>query len=488
MGLLNYLPEDPNEKAAARQGLLQFGASMLGGTGNFGQILGSGLMQGAQGYHGALAQQQQAALRAAQAKQVGLENTKLEREAGAPDRFARILGGNASPTAGLPKIGGAPSAPAQTAAPAQASSAPVSLFDQYRAMGDRLSAAGELDEANKYYKVAEGYKPKLKEQQARTVNGQRVLANVYDDGRTEQVEGFTPDLEKLSFQDTGGATVGLDPFSGKPVNTIKKTVSPDTMVRDATDRRGQNMVDARAKATAAATAAAAGSAEGLLDDETVKIMAEQYLAGDTSVMQNLGRGAQGAKNIIKIRKEITSQTKAEGKGGRDLAAQNAEYFGTKAGQRSAGTRIANVEMAVFEAQNLMPLARESSAAVARAGLLPFGKAQVMFNEQTNDPAMRQFAAANNALVNVYSRAISPTGVPTVSDKEHAREMISTAMNHEAYTAVIDQMEKELKAAQAAPQQVRKAFNDAVTRKGGHGAKDLPQKQAGIPSGWTVRER
>jgi hypothetical protein len=93
----------------------------------------------------------------------------------------------------------------------------------------------------------------------------------------------------------------------------------------------------------------------------------------------------------------------------------------------------------------------------------------MFDTQTNDPALRQFAAANNALVNVYSRAISPSGTPTVADKEHAREMISTAMDDRSYQAVLDQMQKEITAARAAPKTVRKAFNDEVTGRGGHEA-------------------
>lgn len=223
--------------------------------------------------------------------------------------------------------------------------------------------------------------------------------------------------------------------------------------------------------------AAAANPDAILPQETVELMAQQYLAGDTSVMQNLGRGAQGAENIIKVRKEITRQAKEDGKGGADLAATNAEYFGTKAGQRTAGVKIANVEMASFEAESLIPLAREASAAVARSGLLPFGKAQVMFDNQTNDPALRQFAAANNALVNVYSRAISPSGVPTVSDKDHAREMISTAIDHKSYMAALDQMQKEITAARGAPVQVRKAFSDGVTGKGGHGA---PQPSSSTP--------
>lgn len=203
-------------------------------------------------------------------------------------------------------------------------------------------------------------------------------------------------------------------------------------------------------------------ADGLLDADTLKTLGEQYLAGDTSVFTNLGRGAQGGQNVVALRREIARQNREGGATGADLAAKNAEYGGIKAGQRTVGTRTANIELAASEAESVLPLAREASAAVSRSGLLPFGKAQVMFNEQTNNPAMRQFAAANNTLINVYARAISPTGVPTVHDKEHAREMLSTAFDQTSYNATLDQMEKEIAAARGAPASVRKGISNAVT--------------------------
>jgi hypothetical protein len=225
-----------------------------------------------------------------------------------------------------------------------------------------------------------------------------------------------------------------------------------------------------------------GDPEPTLNAETLTSMAQQYLAGDKSVLQNLGRGAQGAANLVALRNEINTQAKAQGMTGPQIAAKMAEFAGTMAGQRTAGTRIANIEMASNEAESLIPLARDASAAVARSKLLPFGKVQVMFNEQTNDEAMRKFAAANNALVNVYSRAISPSGVPTVSDKEHARHLLSTAMDQKSYLAVLDQMERELAAARHAPQAVRKAFSDAVT-----GTPMVGGAAPAIPSGWSVKE-
>jgi hypothetical protein len=191
-------------------------------------------------------------------------------------------------------------------------------------------------------------------------------------------------------------------------------------------------------------------------------MADQALAGDKSVFTNLGRGAQGAKNIVALRTAMNNKMLENGWSGKDIAAKNAEFIGMTSGQRTLGTRTANIEMAGTEFSNMLPLAREASALVPRSGFLPFGKANVMFDEQTNDPALRQFAAANNSLVNVYARAISPSGQPTISDKDHAREMLSTAFDQKSYNATLDQLEREISAARKSPGQVRESMNRAIT--------------------------
>lgn len=192
----------------------------------------------------------------------------------------------------------------------------------------------------------------------------------------------------------------------------------------------------------------------LLDDSTIQTMAQQYLAGDPSVMQNLGRGKQGAENIVRLRREITSQAKAQGMNGADIAAQMADFKGTLSAERAAGTRTANVELASTEAQRLFPLALQTSQAIPRNGFLPFSRAQQAIRGGNNNPKLRQFVAANMALVNVYSRAVSPTGQPTDSDKAHARELLDTAYDQPSYAATLQQMQKEILAARAAPREVR----------------------------------
>jgi hypothetical protein len=206
---------------------------------------------------------------------------------------------------------------------------------------------------------------------------------------------------------------------------------------------------------------AGGSDSAVLDPGTMSMMAEQYLAGDKSVLQNLGRGAQGSGNIVKQRAEIAKQARASGMTGRDIAAQMADFSGILAGERAAGTRMANIESAVSEAQRVIPLALAASEALPRSGFVPVDKAIQAYQSGTNNVALRRFAAANQTLVNVYARAISPTGVPTVSGQDHARELLSTAFDQPSYKAVIGQMQQEIAAARNAPHDVRAGLHSAI---------------------------
>lgn len=54
-------------------------------------------------------------------------------------------------------------------------------------------------------------------------------------------------LDKAHFANTGGSTVAMDPFTGKPLGSIDNTQSPDSKASNFVTMRGQNMVDARAK-------------------------------------------------------------------------------------------------------------------------------------------------------------------------------------------------------------------------------------------------
>lgn len=200
---------------------------------------------------------------------------------------------------------------------------------------------------------------------------------------------------------------------------------------------------------------------GVYEKEDLDFLAEQYLAGDKSVFQNLGRGAQGAKNVISLRQAIRRQAQAQGMDGKDVAAKIAEFNGILAGQRALGTRTANVEMAVNEAYNMIDIAKKASHEVPRGTFRPWNQLVKGENVITNDPNYAKFAAATLAVVNTWARAISPSGVPTVADKEHAHQVLNTAQSQEAYDAVLDQFKAEIEAARKAPGQVRQEFREGV---------------------------
>lgn len=242
-------------------------------------------------------------------------------------------------------------------------------------------------------------------------------------------------------------------FTAQQENTKAARESTDAY-RKATLTQGQERIGI---ARDAAGAKAAASAAGALDDPTISQMADQYIAGDKSVMQNLGRGTQGASNIVKLRGKVAQKLAEQGKTGADMAQAMAEFQGLTSGERALGTRTANIGMAVNEAQQLIPLALKASDDIARTGFVPLTRAIQAVEKGTNNEALRRFVAANNSLVNVYARAINPTGVPTESDKAHAREMLDTAFDQKSYAGVVDQLRLEMEAAQKSPAAVREEF-------------------------------
>lgn len=206
----------------------------------------------------------------------------------------------------------------------------------------------------------------------------------------------------------------------------------------------------------------ANKENGKFDDATLNMLADQALAGDKSVFTGLGRGNQGANNIAAVRQRINQKMIDKGMNGADIAAMNAQFMGQLAGARAVGTRGANVELAGSGFENIVPIAQAASAQVVRSGFLPFGKAEIMFDEQTNNTALSSFAAANNGLVNTYARAISPTGVPTVEDKKHARKILSEAKSPDAYNAAVTTLQKEIQAEIQAPKHVREMQRQEIS--------------------------
>jgi hypothetical protein len=201
------------------------------------------------------------------------------------------------------------------------------------------------------------------------------------------------------------------------------------------------------------------SAGSTMDDKTSDFLAERVLAGDTKALIGLGRGAQGSENLAKIQGLVASKAAARNMDASDLMAKAAEQSGVLAGQRTFGTQTAKMAINSTEAQGALKLGLEASKGVSRTNWVPVNKAIQAYQSGTSDPNLAKFGAANMAIINTYARAISPTGNPTVHDKEHAEQILSTAMGPEAYQAVIEQMNKEIEIAHAAAPKAKQELED-----------------------------
>lgn len=194
--------------------------------------------------------------------------------------------------------------------------------------------------------------------------------------------------------------------------------------------------------------------DATLDDTTTQAMADQYLAGDRTVLQNLGRGAQGAANIVKLRQAITQRATDAGVDPKGIVNNFNEQAGALAGQRAIGTRAANISLAANEANNMIPIALEASDKLPRSQYMPWNQMVQAVQKGTSSPELASFVAATNSLVNSYVRAVSPSGVPTDAMRQHAYDMLNAAQGPEAYKSVVNTMQLEMKAALQAPSQVR----------------------------------
>lgn len=222
------------------------------------------------------------------------------------------------------------------------------------------------------------------------------------------------------------------------------------------------------------------SSSVVLDEPTLRDMAEQYLAGDNSVKQGIGRGVQGPQNIVNLNKMIYTVAREQGMNPSDIAAANAEFQGFKSSMRTLGTRAANMGMAVNEFKQFADLALDASKAVPRTNFIPLNKLIQMVQAGTATPEHGAFATANLSAINAYSAVVTRSGGTTVHSQEEAAKMLFTADNQEDYAARIAQLKKEADAASKSPAMTREELHK--TFRGGKGGETGPALPKGIPAG------
>lgn len=219
----------------------------------------------------------------------------------------------------------------------------------------------------------------------------------------------------------------------------------------------------------------------VLNDETLDQMADQARAGDTSVFTNLGRGVQGAINVVHLRERIAQKDLEEGVSGAERASRIAEFGGTKAEQVAVGRRQGLLELAGQAFTQIVPIVRQASQAVDRTQYPLLNEVILAGEKHTGDPNVVALGGAINSAINIYTRAVSPTGTPTVADKRWARDVLEAAWSTGQVDAALDMMTREVTVERAVPAVVRatirKRFIDDLQKGGGAAPETTPTRAA-----------
>jgi hypothetical protein len=201
---------------------------------------------------------------------------------------------------------------------------------------------------------------------------------------------------------------------------------------------------------------AANKATTTLSKEDADFVADQYLAGDRMAASGFARSAQ---NMAMVRKSIREKAEAQGVTGADLAMKIAEFHGIVSAETAVGRREATIDMFANEARTIIEVAKRASKEVPRGEFVPFNRAMIAFETKTGDPKTVALGAALNAVINTYAKAINGGQQGTVSDKDHAREVVDIAYSDNQMDSIYNILDQELQAAKDAPGQVKQGLRD-----------------------------
>ena len=216
---------------------------------------------------------------------------------------------------------------------------------------------------------------------------------------------------------------------------------------------------------------------GKIDPTMVEQLARQDLAGDQSWKTNVGRGAQGGAMLRAVASRKAAIMAEENISPEDVARHNQEYKARQAGasseERAVGQRAGGIAVAVQEAHDTVPNVLAAAEQSAGKGLAVWNAVENKWNVQKGDANYAYYVQQLNSLINVYGRVISGGGKGTVSDLEHAREMLNANMPLSAVKGALRGFTKEIDIAEKAPEKVRARM---------HGGKETPAQTTDAPAG------
>lgn len=178
--------------------------------------------------------------------------------------------------------------------------------------------------------------------------------------------------------------------------------------------------------------------------------------------------------------------------GEEITKFASNYSGEQSYGRTAGSQGARVENASNEVEQLIPQAVEASRAFPRGQLVPLNTLMQKWDQGKSDPKYNDFMMANFSLLNAYTRAMNPQGVPRIQERleQHAIGVLSTATSPETYEVQIRRLWKEVQASKTATAKTAEGRSPGDINAPVPGMDATPAAPDGgtdaIPPGWDVK--
>jgi hypothetical protein len=206
--------------------------------------------------------------------------------------------------------------------------------------------------------------------------------------------------------------------------------------------RGHNMTNARALENINIARQRLEKDHAMLDPAEQAAISKAIIDGRLDPYKVNGRNAKMMAQTLIAKPDINIK---------DLGI---EAGGAAAAERSLSTQSAKMSTAANEASNMIKVAQGYSDKIDRTQFPTINAIQNAVDKGTGGADIVNLNTALNALINSYARAISPTGNPTVSDKNHAREIVNSNYANGQLNGVFEVMQQEMQSAKTATAETR----------------------------------
>lgn len=176
--------------------------------------------------------------------------------------------------------------------------------------------------------------------------------------------------------------------------------------------------------------------------DLIKSLAARARAGDTTWKTGLARDP-GLIRAVEVELARQGMATPEGNNAQEILQNRANQQGRVREQATLGTSTANNTLYGNAAAKTIDTAIQASREVPRTNWVPVNKLLQLNEAAISDPKLAAFRTALMTTVNDYAKATTPTGTPTDSQRNHAYEVLNTAVGPEGVEAVLRMMHREI---------------------------------------------